>query len=125
MITMHFISWKLINYWLSYAIFQKCLQILWNPLQIFSTELHNSLRYSAGQGLITPCIICTLYLTTKFILQRFHFIIHVVALVVAFVKVLWIMDGIEHYNSLILSFVVYWCVFVNIVVIYVSDNVCV
>ena len=49
---MHFISWKLINYWLSYAIFQKCLQILWNPLQIFSTELQNSLRYSAGQGLI-------------------------------------------------------------------------
>ena len=48
---MHFISWKLINYWLSYAIFQKCLQILWNPLQIFSTELQNSLRYSAGQGL--------------------------------------------------------------------------
>ena len=45
------------------------------------------------------------------------------ALVVAFVKVLWIMDGIEHYNSG--SFVVYWCVFVNIVVIYVSDNVCV
>ena len=33
--------------------------------------------------------------------------------------------GIEHHNSLILSFVVYWCVFVNIVVIYVSDNVCV
>ena len=48
---MHFISWKLINYWLSYAIFQKCLQILWNPLQIFSTELQNSLRYLAGQGL--------------------------------------------------------------------------
>ena len=70
---MHFISWKLINYWLSYAIFQKCLQILWNPLQIFSTELHNSLRYSAGQGLITPCIIRTLYLTTKFILQQ-HYI---------------------------------------------------
>ena len=70
---MHFISWKLINYWLSYAIFQKCLQILWNPLQIFSTELQNSLRYSAGQGLITPCIICTLYLTTKFILQQ-HYI---------------------------------------------------
>ena len=70
---MHFISWKLINYWLSYAIFQKCLQILWNPLQIFSTELQNSLRYSAGQGLITPCIIRTLYLTTKFILQQ-HYI---------------------------------------------------
>ena len=68
---MHFISWKLINYWLSYAIFQKCLQILWNPLQIFSTELQNSLRYSAGQGLITPCIIHTLYLTTKFILQHY------------------------------------------------------
>ena len=70
---MHFISWKLINYWLSYAIFQKCLQILWNPLQIFSTALQNSLRYSAGQGLITPCIIHTLYLTTKFILQQ-HYI---------------------------------------------------
>ena len=69
---MHFISWKLINYWLSYAIFQKCLQILWNPLQIFSTELQNSLRYSAGQGLITPCIIRTLYLTTKFILQQHY-----------------------------------------------------
>ena len=53
----------------------------------------------------------------------FYFIIHVVALVVAFVKVLWIMDGIEHYNSG--SFVVYLCVCVNIVVIYVSDNVCV
>ena len=128
---MHFISWKLINYWLSYAIFQKCLQILWNPLQIFSTELQNSLRYSAGQGLITPCIIHTLYLTTKFILQQ-HYIAKVLfhytcfgAVVVAFVKVLWMMDGIEHYNSLILSFIVYWCVFVNIVVIYVSDNVCV
>ena len=52
---MHFISWKLSNYWLSYAIFQKCLQILWNPLQIFSTELQNSLRYSAGQGLRLSC----------------------------------------------------------------------
>ena len=52
--------------------FKKCLQILWNPLQIFSTELQNSLRYSAGQGLIT-CIIRTLYLTTKFILQQ-HYI---------------------------------------------------
>ena len=72
---MHFISWKLINYWLSYAIFQKCLQILWNPLQIFSTELQNSLRYSAGQGLITPCIIHTLYLTTKFILQHYSFVV--------------------------------------------------
>ena len=70
---MHFISWKLINYWPSYAIFQKCLQILWNPLQIFSTELQNSLRYSAGQRLITPCIIHTLYLTTKFLLQQ-HYI---------------------------------------------------
>ena len=38
-------------------------------------------------------------LDSPLILQRFYFIIHVVALVVAFVKVLWIMDGIEHYNS--------------------------
>ena len=60
---MHFISWKLSNYWLSYAIFQKCLQILWNPLQIFSTELQNSLRYSAGQGLINniPYILNSYY----------------------------------------------------------------
>ena len=40
---------------------------------IHGTELQNSLRYSAGQGLITPCIIRTLYLTTKFILQQ-HYI---------------------------------------------------
>ena len=50
---------------------------------------------------------------------RFDLFIHVVALDVAFVKVLWIMYAIKHYNSG--PFVVSGCVFVNIIV---SDNVC-
>ena len=73
--------------------------------------------------LITPCIIRTLYLLNKFLLHQhyiakvlFHYTYnkaarwtelsqqqqqqqHVVALVVAFVNVLWIMNVIEHYNS--------------------------
>ena len=72
------------NYWLSYVIFLKCLQILCKPLQIFSTELQNSLRYSAGQGLI----IRTLFLILLFeVISLIIFIFH---------KVLYLIHKIAH-----------------------------